>query len=180
MGPPGVGKGTQARALGEGEGWVHLSTGELFRDHAKRRTDLGKLAKSYMDKGQYLPDDVTVGIVRERLLQIGPSTRIVFDGFPRTVAQALALETLLAEFDRKVGAVVLLEAPREQLRLRLLGRAKAEGRTDDTPEVIANRLDAYEQQTGPVVAHYDARGMVRRVNGLGSVADVAARLRGAT
>ncbi len=179
MGPPGVGKGTQARALGEREGWVQLSTGDLFRDHVKRGTDLGKLAKSYLDKGEYVPDDVTVGIVRERLRQILPSTRIVFDGFPRTVAQAVALDRLLAEFGRRVGAVLLLEAPRDELRLRLLRRATAERRTDDTPEVIANRLDVYEEQTNPVVAHYDARGMVRRVDGLGPVAQVTALLRGA-
>jgi len=111
IGPPGVGKGTQAKALVQDSGWVHLSTGELFRDQVRRHTELGRLAKSYLDRGEYVPDDVTVSIVRERLRDIPRSTRIAFDGFPRTVAQAEALDALLREFGRRVGTVILLEAP---------------------------------------------------------------------
>jgi adenylate kinase len=177
MGPPGVGKGTQSKALGNEKGWVHLSTGDLFRENIRRQTDLGKRVKAYLDGGIYVPDDVTVGMVRERLREIPPTTRIVFDGFPRTVAQAEALDQILAELGRRVAAVLLLEAPREELVARLGRRAKAEGRTDDTPEVIANRLDVYEKKTRPVIEHYDRRGMVRRVNAIGTIPEVTARLR---
>jgi adenylate kinase len=177
MGPPGSGKGTQAKRLVDEQGWVQLSTGDLFRDHVKRETPLGKTAKVYMDRGEYVPDEVTVGMVRDRVRQIPAGTRIVFDGFPRTVAQAEALDKLLAEFGRHVGAVVLLDVPRNEILDRLGKRAALEGRTDDTPEVIGKRFDVYEQQTRPVVEHYEGRKMVRRVNGVGPIEEIAKRLR---
>ena len=180
MGPPGVGKGTQAKVLAQENGWVHLSSGDLFRDHARRQTELGRIAKSYLDKGEYVPDEVTVAMVRDRLREIPAGTRILLDGFPRTVAQAEELDRLLAEIGRRAVAVLLLDAPREELLARLGARAKAEGRTDDTPEVIAKRLDVYEQQTRPVVEHYEKRGMVRRVDGVGTIGEVTARLREAS
>jgi adenylate kinase len=177
MGPPGVGKGTQAKALAQQSGWIQLSTGELFRDHIRRQTDLGRRVKTYLDRGMYVPDDVTVEMVRDRLETISPSTRVLFDGFPRTVAQAQALDDLLPQMGRRVGAVLILEAPREELYTRLSSRATAEERADDTPEVIANRLDVYDEQTRPVISYYEDRGLVRRVNGVGRVEDVTARLR---
>jgi adenylate kinase len=177
MGPPGVGKGTQAKALAQQSGWIQLSTGELFRDHIRRQTDLGRRVKTYLDQGAYVPDDVTVEMVRDRLEHIAPSTRVLFDGFPRTVAQAEALDRLLAEMGRKVAAVLILEAPREELYARLSSRATAEHRADDTPEVIANRLDVYDEQTRPVISYYEDLGLVRRVNGVGRVEDITARLR---
>ncbi|MGH2471144.1 MAG: adenylate kinase [Candidatus Limnocylindria bacterium] len=177
MGPPGVGKGTQAKALAQESGWIQLSTGELFRDHIRRQTELGRRVKSYLDKGEYVPDDVTVEMVRDRVDNISPSTRVLFDGFPRTVAQAEALDRLLAETGRKVGAVLMIEAPREELYTRLSGRATVERRTDDTPEVIANRLDVYDEQTRPLLSYYEDRGLVKRVNGVGAVKDITARLR---
>jgi len=155
MGPPGVGKGTQAKALAQESGWIHLSTGELFRDHIRRATGLGRTVKTFLDKGEYVPDDVTVELVRDRLEKIGPSTRVLFDGFPRTVAQA------------------------ESLYARLSSRATAQHRTDDTPEVIANRLDVYDEQTRPVIGYYEDRGLVKRVNGVGRVEDITTRLRDA-
>lgn len=176
MGPPGSGKGTQAQRLVKDHGWVQLSTGDLFRDHIRRETELGKRVKGYLDRGEYVPDDVTVDMVRQRLREIPATTRIVFDGFPRTVAQTEALDALLGEFDRRVGGVILLEVPREELFLRLGKRGKEQGRTDDTPEVIGKRLDVYEQQTRPVIARYEAKGIVRPVSGLGTVEDVARRL----
>jgi adenylate kinase len=177
MGPPGVGKGTQAKALAQNSGWIHLSTGEVFRDHIRRQTDLGRRVKTYLDKGEYVPDDVTVDLVRDRLQNIPRSTRVLFDGFPRTVAQAEALDRLLPEMGRKVGAVLILEAPRDELYARLSSRALAQNRADDTPEVIANRLDVYDEQTRPVIAYYEDRGLVKRVNGVGRVEDITARLR---
>jgi adenylate kinase len=177
MGPPGVGKGTQAKALAQENGWVQLSTGEVFRDHIRRQTDLGRRVKGYLERGEYVPDDVTIRMVRAKLEDISPSTRVLFDGFPRTVAQAEALDRLAADMGRQVGAVLLLDAPREELVARLNGRATAEHRADDTPEIIANRLDVYEEQTRPVISYYEDRGLVKRVSGVGSVQEITARLR---
>jgi adenylate kinase len=176
MGPPGSGKGTQAQRLVNDRGWVQLSTGDLFRDHIRRETELGKRVKGYIDRGEYVPDDVTVDMVRERLREIPRTTRIVFDGFPRTVAQTEALDALLGEFERRVGGVILLDVPREELLMRLDKRGKDQGRTDDTQEVIGRRLDVYEQQTRPVIGRYERKGVVRRVDGLGSIEDIAQRL----
>ena len=179
MGPPGVGKGTQAKALAHENGWVQLSTGEVFRDHIRRQTDLGRRVKGYLERGEYVPDDVTIRMVRAKLEDIPPSTRVLFDGFPRTVAQAEALDRLAEEMSRHVGAVLLLDAPREQLLARLNGRATAEHRADDTPEIIANRLEVYDEQTRPVISYYEDRALVKRVSAVGSVPEITARLRGA-
>src|SRR5205085_6412504 len=108
LGPPGAGKGTQAKALVAENGWLHLSTGDLFRDHIRRQTELGRKVKGLLSEGSYVSDDITVGMVREWLGGIPRKSRIVFDGFPRTVPQAAALETLLPEFDRRIGGVLLL------------------------------------------------------------------------
>jgi len=176
MGPPGVGKGTQAKRLAERNGWVQLSTGDLFRDHLKRSTPLGELAQRYMDRGEYVPDDVTIDMVREFIEGLPKTTRVMFDGFPRTVAQAEALEALLAERGRSIGGVLLIDVPREELVRRIRNRSRSEGRADDTPEVIARRFDVYAEQTQPVVEHYESLGRLRRVNGLGSVDEVTDRL----
>ena len=177
MGPPGVGKGTQAKALAQENGWVQLSTGEVFRDHIRRQTDLGRRVKDYLERGEYVPDDVTIRMVRAKLEDIPHATRVLFDGFPRTVDQAKALDRLFADMGRQLAGVLLLDAPRSELVARLNGRAAVEHRSDDAPEIIANRLDVYEEQTRPVISYYDDRGLVRRVNGVGSVADVTTRLR---
>jgi len=179
MGPPGSGKGTQAQTLVREHGWIQLSTGDLFREHIRGGTELGQTAKRYIDKGEYVPDAVTVDMVRQRLREIPAGTRIVFDGFPRTVAQADALDALLREFERRVDGVVLIDVPRAELFARLGKRAKDQGRSDDTPEVIGKRLDVYEHQTRPVVEHYEKKGIVRPVDGVGSVEEIAVRLRAA-
>ena len=176
MGPPGVGKGTQAKRLADQNGWVQLSTGDLFRDHLKRATGLGQLAQRYMDRGEYVPDDVTIDMVREFIDALPASTRVMFDGFPRTVAQAEALEALLAERGRSIARVLLIDVPRAELVRRILQRSRSEGRADDTPEVIARRFDVYAEQTQPVVEHYERRGAVRRVDGLGALDAVTSRL----
>jgi Adenylate kinase and related kinases len=176
MGPPGVGKGTQAKRLSERHGWLHLSTGDLFRDHLKRSSALGDLAQRYIDRGEYVPDDVTIDMVREFIDTLPKGARVMFDGFPRTVAQAEALEALFAERGRSIGGVLLIDVPRDELVRRILARSRSEGRADDTPEVIARRFDVYSEQTQPVVEHYERLGRVRKVNGLGSVDEVTERL----
>lgn len=176
MGPPGSGKGTQAQSLVKEHGMVQLSTGELFRDHIRRDTALGQKAKTYLDKGDYVPDAVTVNMVRDWLNHVPAGTRIVFDGFPRTVQQADELDILLREFGRAVDAVILIDAPREELLTRLTKRSKEQGRSDDTSEVIGRRLDVYKEQTQPVVDHYSRRGLVRKVDGLGKIEDIAVRV----
>ncbi len=176
MGPPGVGKGTQAKRLTDRNGWVQLSTGELFRDHLKRQTPLGQMAQRFMDRGDYVPDDVTIDMVREFLAELPAGTRVMFDGFPRTVAQAVALDELLADRTRSIGRVLLLDAPRDELVRRILARSRAEGRADDTPDVITRRFEVYADQTKPVVDHYAAKGLVRMVNGLGEIDEITDRL----
>ena len=177
MGPPGAGKGTQAARLKETTGWAHLSTGDLFRQHLRLGTDLGRLARSYMDKGEYVPDDVTIRMVRDFIRERPLDERLMFDGFPRTVAQAVELDRILEDKGRRIGRVLVLDVPRDELERRMLERAKREGRSDDTPEVIKRRFDVYEEQTRPVLEHYEKRGLVKRVPATGSVEDVNARLR---
>lgn len=176
MGPPGVGKGTQAQRLRDRHGWVQLSTGDLFRDHLRRATDLGTLARSYIDIGSYVPDEVTVGMVREWVATLGNDKRIMFDGFPRTAPQAEALDGLLAGHGRRIARVIVLQAPRDELVRRILGRAREHGRADDSPELIGKRYDLYLAETEPVIAHYETRGLVRRVNGVGPIDEITQRL----
>ncbi len=176
MGPPGSGKGTQVRLLRDVHGWEHLSTGDLFRDHLRLGTPLGHLAEGHMSKGHYVPDDVTVGMVNERLARIPLSRRIVFDGFPRTVAQATALDGLLQGRGRSLGCVILLEVPNNDLLSRLTSRGRSSARSDDSPEVIGKRLAVYEEQTRPVVDHYQKAGLLRRVNGVGDVDQISERV----
>ena len=133
--------------------------------------------RRYVERGLYVPDDVTVEMVRERLRGISPATRVLFDGFPRTAAQAAALDRLLEGLGRRVDAVLLLDAPREELLARLSSRAITEARADDTPEVIAKRLDLYQGETSPVISYYDDRGLVKRVDGVGKVDEITSRLR---
>ncbi|HEV8654598.1 MAG TPA: adenylate kinase [Candidatus Limnocylindria bacterium] len=207
MGPPGSGKGTQARRMVDELGYVQLATGDLFRAHLSQGTDLGKLAQKYMSKGQYVPDDVTVKMVRERLADIPRDTRVVFDGFPRTVAQAEALDRLLRECGRSLAAVLLLDVPRDELLKRLGARAtcsrcqtvyslavnppkvpgvcdrcggpvSATARSDESPEVVKKRLEIYESETRPVIEHYEKRGLLRRVSGVGTMDEIAARIKG--
>ena len=177
MGPPGAGKGTQAKRFGETTGWTQLSTGELFRQHVRLGTDLGRLASAYIDKGEYVPDDVTVRMVRDFIRERPLDERLMFDGFPRTVAQAVELDRLLGDRDRRIGRTLLLDAPRDELERRMQARAKQEGRHDDTPGVIHRRFDVYEAQTRPVIEYYETRGLLTRVSAVGSIDEVNARLR---
>jgi adenylate kinase len=177
MGPPGSGKGTQAQKLVRELGWLQLATGDLFRAHIEAGTELGKRVKPILDAGTYVPDDVTVEMVRQRMRDVPKETRIVFDGFPRTLAQAGAIDRVLGEFGRRLDGVIYLDVPREELIDRVVRRGKQEGRSDDTARVIVKRLDVYEQNTRPLMDHYRKRGMLREVSGTGTVEEIAKRLR---
>ena len=175
MGPPGAGKGTQAIKLARARSLSKLSTGDMLRDHVKRGTDLGQQAKAIMDAGQLVSDDLVIAMVRSELKQLS-GIRVLFDGFPRTAAQADVLDALLKEFSTSITAVVLLEVDEDELVGRLLQRSKEEGRSDDTEEVIRERMKVYKNQTAPVVDYYEKRSKLRRVAGMGSVEEVFARI----
>lgn len=177
LGPPGAGKGTQARRLAVELGIPHLSTGDMLRDAVKRSTPLGRQARSIMEAGELLPDDLIVGIMGDELGQAHCGQGFLLDGFPRTEGQAVALDRLLAEAGQTLDRVALLEVSQEELIERLLGRAAKEGRADDTREVILRRLKVYETQTRPVVDYYRKRGVLAEVPGEGSTDDVYGRLK---
>ncbi len=203
LGPPGVGKGTQGVRLAREGGWDHLSTGDLLRKALERGTALGKEARSYMEAGELVPDGVIVGLVGETLATSAPGRSVVLDGFPRTVAQAEALDDTLAKAGRAVDRVCLLEAPEEVIVKRISGRRSSPGgrvynvhfdppvregfcddtgeplihRADDRPETVRKRLAVYRRDTVPLVGLYEERGVLRRVNGQGGIHDVYAALR---
>ena len=175
MGPPGAGKGTQASKLARARGLYKLSTGDLLREHVKQGSDLGQRAKKIMDEGKLVPDDVIIGMVEGELEQ-QPVARVLFDGFPRTTRQAESLESLLHQYQAPLTAVILLEVDADELVQRLLGRAREEGRSDDTEEVIRERMRVYQADTKPLVDYYHVRGLLKRVNGMGTVEEVFARI----
>jgi adenylate kinase len=165
MGPPGAGKGTQAKMLEQSLRLPQVSTGDLFRHNLKNHTELGKLAQTYMDKGELVPDTVTVAMVKDRLSQTDASHGAIMDGFPRTHAQANAFDELLAELGGQIAVVPNIVVDREELVRRLLKRSQIEGRTDDSEDTIRNRMRVYEEQTKPLLDYYEQRGLVVDVNG---------------
>jgi len=176
MGPPGAGKGTQASRLAEHLGVPAISTGDIFRANVAERTELGLQAQRYMDAGEYVPDEVTNAMVADRLSQADAADGFLLDGYPRTEAQVGELDRMLDAAGVSLDVVVELTADVDELVKRLLGRAAEQGRSDDTEAVIRRRLEVYSEQTAALVDVYDARGILVRVDGLGSVDTVAARL----
>lgn len=176
IGPPGAGKGTQAVRISEKLGVPAISTGDIFRANIKGQTALGQEAKSYIDAGDLVPDSVTNRMVRDRLAETDTADGFLLDGYPRNAAQVEELDAILAELGQELDVVLKLTADRDELVQRLLGRAQKEGRTDDTEDVIRHRLDVYDAETAAVVDLYDQRGIVREVDGLGSVGEVSERI----
>lgn len=172
MGAPGAGKGTQAKRLHEALDLPHVSTGDLFRYNLKNETELGKLAKTFMDKGELVPDSVTVAMVKDRLSQPDCAEGAILDGFPRTRAQAVALDQLLAEMNTSISVVPYIKVDREELVRRLLNRAELEGRTDDNEETIRTRMRVYEEQTKPLLDYYEEQGLLVEVDGQQSIEEV--------
>jgi len=192
MGPPGAGKGTQAEVLVKELGITHISTGDMFRAAIKEGTEMGKKAKEYMDKGQLVPDEVVVGMVKDRLSQPDCVKGFLLDGFPRTLPQAEALSKTIDEMGIKLDGVINIDVPRERLMARLTGRRVCKGcgasyhvifnppkaesvcntcggelyqRSDDNEETVSNRLDVYEAQTQPLIDYYKERGLLLNING---------------
>jgi len=202
FGPPGAGKGTQSALLVEKKGFLHLSTGDLFREAIKNETPLGLKAKSFMDKGQLVPDDVTIGLVEEKMADVG-NQDVILDGFPRTTPQADALEALLTKMDKKIDKAVFVEMPEGMLVERLSGRrvckdcgasyhikfkppvddgvcdncqGELKQRSDDTEGAIQTRLKAYSDSTAPLIEYYKEKGLFVSVDGVGSTEEVFSKL----
>jgi adenylate kinase len=176
IGPPGAGKGTQAARLAEAYGIPAISTGDIFRFNVKNETELGKLAKSFMDRGEYVPDSVTNDLVRDRLNHSDAAAGFLLDGYPRTADQVAELDSILEGFGKKLDAVVQLTADTDEIVRRLLNRAIEQGRSDDTEEVIRRRLEVYEAETAPLISVYASRGLVVMVDGLGAIDEVTGRI----
>lgn len=177
IGPPGAGKGTQAKMLEQSLSLPQVSTGDLFRHNLKNETELGKLARSYMDKGELVPDEVTVAMVQDRLARADAAGGAILDGFPRTQAQADALDQILGHIGGSITVVPNIVVDREELIQRLLKRAQIEGRADDTEDTIRNRMRVYEEQTKPLLDYYEQRGLVVNVDGQQSIETVQQALR---
>lgn len=203
VGPPGAGKGTQAAVLEEKTDLKHIASGELFRHHMREETDLGQLAQMYVDRGELVPDNVVIGMILDRIFEPDCEAGVIFDGFPRTKEQAAALERALEDHKQSIDAVIYLNAPRDVLLRRIVGRQTCricqtpyniyytpptqEGicdecggdlytRSDDNMETARHRLDVYMQQTAPLIEHYRQMGMLHEVDGLGDIHDVTLRL----
>ncbi|RYU15736.1 adenylate kinase [Nocardioides iriomotensis] len=176
MGPPGAGKGTQAKVIAAKLGVPAISTGDIFRANVSQQTPLGLEAKGYMDAGEYVPDSVTNAMVRDRINQDDARGGFLLDGYPRTVAQVEELDAMLADHKAAIDAVVVLTVDQDEIVARLLRRAETEGRTDDTEEVIRRRQDVYAEQTAPLISVYAGHGVLTEVDGMGTVDEVSARV----
>ena len=176
IGPPGAGKGTQASKLSEVFGIPAISTGDIFRENVKNETPLGLEAKSYMDSGAYVPDSLTNELVRDRLKNPDCANGFLLDGYPRTADQVNELDAILQETKGSLDAVIQLTADPDEVVRRLAKRAIDQGRSDDTEDVIRNRMAVYEEQTAPLITMYAARGFLIMVDGLGEIDDVTSRI----
>jgi adenylate kinase len=177
MGPPGAGKGTQGALLAESLGLPKFATGDLLRDAVKRGTPLGLQAKAVMEAGHLVSDELILGVVREELAKPEAAKGVIFDGVVRTVPQAEGMERILADKGRRMDAVLFFDVTDQEILSRLERRRTAEHRADDDPAAVATRLKAYRDQTAPLLAWYDARRPVRRIPAIGSVDEIAARVR---
>ncbi|MBK7936416.1 MAG: adenylate kinase [Lewinellaceae bacterium] len=177
FGPPGSGKGTQANKLVEKFNLIHISTGDLFRYEMGNDTPLGREAKSYISKGELVPDEVTIGMLRNKVEAHPDARGFIFDGFPRTIRQAEALDALLAGSSTSVSALVALQVDDEEIVQRIKLRGATSGRPDDSDEsIIRNRIDVYKSETTPVFDYYAQSGKSHSVNGVGSIGEIFQRL----
>jgi len=177
FGPPGSGKGTQAKKLEEKFGLVQISTGDLFRYEMGNDTPLGLKAKEFMAKGQLVPDEVTIGMLQNKVDATPEAKGFIFDGFPRTIPQAEALDRLLSDKEESIAKLIALDVEDNEIVSRLLERGKTSGRADDSnEEVIRNRIDVYKKETAPVYEFYEDTGKSKTINGIGSIEEIFDRL----
>jgi adenylate kinase len=178
LGAPGSGKGTQAALMVEELKLPHISTGELLRAAVKAGTELGLQAKAVMDRGELVSDDIMLGLIEERLGQADAGDGFILDGYPRNLAQAEALDTLLERLEQPVDEALQIDVDVEMVVARIAKRAAEEGRSDDSEEVVRNRMKVYESQTAPVVDYYAQKGLLSRVLGVGTIDEVFQRIKG--
>jgi len=176
MGPPGAGKGTQAVELAKRLGGAHISTGDIFRANVEKETALGQAARRFMNAGEYVPDEVTNAMVKDRLARDDASDAFILDGYPRTVDQVETLDKILSSLGNKLDGVISLVVNPEELIQRLLKRAETSGRADDTEAVIRHRQEVYTQETAPLLEIYGSRGLVIDVDGMGEADEVGRRI----
>lgn len=177
FGPPGAGKGTQSALLVKKYGLIHLSTGDVFRANIAGKTALGSLASAYMEKGELVPDDVTIKMLEAEVDKHNDAKGFIFDGFPRTPNQAEALDVLLEDKNTAISKMIGLAVAEEELKVRLVERAKTSGRPDDANiDVIANRIAVYNRETAPVANYYSKAGKYVEVNGLGTIDEICSRI----
>ena len=176
MGPPGAGKGTQAKVVADHFGIPAISTGDIFRTNVSKGTPLGKKAQEFMDKGEYVPDELTNLMVRARIDEPDAQPGFLLDGYPRTLAQVEELDGMIRFTGHELDAAVVLTADPDEIVARLLRRAQVEGRTDDTEEVIRRRQQVYGEQTEPLIGVYRQRGIVHEIDGMGAVEEVTKRI----
>jgi len=176
MGPPGAGKGTQAKVVADHFGIPAISTGDIFRANASQGTALGKKAQEYMDAGEYVPDEVTNLMVRARIDEPDAAPGFLLDGYPRTVAQVEELDGMIRHTGHELDAAVVLTVDADEIVARLLHRAQVEGRADDTEEVVRRRQEVYGEQTEPLIDVYRQRGIVHEIDGMGPVDEVTKRI----
>lgn len=177
FGPPGAGKGTQSKKIVEKYGLIHLSTGDLLRAERSAGTPLGLKAKELMDAGKLVPDEVVVGMIENKIKSNADAKGFVFDGFPRTIAQAESLDKLLEQNGLKINGTLALEVDEAELTQRILERGKTSGRLDDQNEdLVKSRVQEYEAKTAPVANYYDKQGKLHRIQGIGGIEDIFAKL----
>jgi len=176
FGPPAAGKGTQAKRLVAERGMIQLSTGDMLRAARTSGTELGQRVAGVMDRGELVSDEIVIALIEERLPETEAAGGAIFDGFPRTLAQAEALDRLLASRGKQIDRVIRLRVDGEALASRMAKRFSEEGRADDNPEVFKTRLQAYEAQTAPLLPYYNEQGRLHEVDGMGSVGQVAAQI----
>jgi len=176
MGPPGVGKGTQAACIEKHFNIIHLSTGEILRDEIERNTRIGKQAKGFIDLGQLVPDPILLDIIEIRLVHDDCKNGFLLDGFPRTLPQAIGLDKILRDCHQKLDCAISLKADEDELVGRLVLRGKELGRSDDTKEIIKKRQNIYWEQTAPLIDFYRGKGFLKEVNGIGEIPEITNRI----
>jgi adenylate kinase len=176
MGPPGVGKGTQASLLKNSLNIIHLSTGDILRDEISRNSEIGQKAQNYMNKGKLVPDQILLDIIAERITKRDCKNGFLLDGFPRTLKQAVGLDKILESIEQLLDYAISLKANEEELISRLINRGLESGRSDDTPEVIRNRQKVYWENTAPLLNFYKKKNILKEVDGLGNISTITKRI----